>query len=68
MGKKQKKKLINSDSSIYELFSEFKSPDWNPFPFQTQFHDVFIPNESTAINFINQIKTEINDKSLKTIF
>ncbi|MHA1854568.1 MAG: hypothetical protein ACTSYY_00885, partial [Promethearchaeota archaeon] len=38
------------------------------FPFQTQFHDVFIPNESTAINFINQIKTEINDKSLKTIF
>ncbi|QEE16559.1 hypothetical protein DSAG12_02389 [Promethearchaeum syntrophicum] len=68
MGKKKKNQVNNTDSSIYEIFSEFKSPDWNPFPFQTQFHEVFIPNESEIKNLINPFRTKLKYQKLKTIY
>jgi hypothetical protein len=68
MGKKKKNQVNNTDSSIYEIFSEFKSPDWNPFPFQTQFHDVFIPNESEVINLINRFRSNLKLQKLNTIY
>jgi len=68
MGKKKKNQLNNTDSSIYEIFSEFKSPDWNPFPFQTQFHDVFIPNESEVISLINRFRSNLNSQKLNTTY
>ena len=68
MGKKKKNQENNTDSSIYEIFSEFKSPDWNPFPFQTQFHEVFIPNESEIVSLINRFRSDLKFQKLKTIY
>ncbi len=68
MGKKKKNQLNNTDSSIYEIFSDFKSPDWNPFPFQTQFHEVFIPNESEVVSLINRFRSNLKFQKLKSIY
>ena len=68
MGKKKKNHLNNTDSSIYEIFSEFKSPDWIPFPFQAQFHDVFIPNQSEVISLINRFRTNLKFQKLNAIY
>ncbi len=68
MGQKKKNQENNTDSSIYEIFSEFKSPDWNPFPFRTQFHEVFIPNESEIVSLINRFRSDLKFQKLNTIY
>ena len=68
MGKKKKDQSNNADSSIYEIFSEFKSPDWIPFPFETQFHEVFIPNESEVVSLIDRFRSNLKYQNLHTIY